>query len=73
MKVVAGQYRGGFEVVPNNHGEKRTDSNGRDYTYLPIPICRVPVGVGRTAEQAEELAERICTLLNQMEDGQSRG
>lgn len=63
LKVVEGLTYGNWMIVLAEYGEIRKDKNGREYTYLPLPLARVPYGAGRTEQQARELADIICGLL----------
>ena len=63
-RVIESENSIGWRIVQDDYGEHRTDQNGRAYVYMPLPICRVPVGYGRTSEEARALADQICELLN---------
>ncbi len=62
LKVIESSLRTTYSVVRAEYGEKRSGQYG-EYSYEPIPLCRVPVGYGRTSEEALSLAEKIARLL----------
>jgi hypothetical protein len=49
-------------VVADDYGETM-EVEGVVYKYEPLPICRVPIGWGRTEAEAKELAVRIAEAL----------
>lgn len=67
MKVVQNWYADGWMVVQDDWGEQRETAVGGKFRYEPIPICRVNTGFGRTLKEAEDIANRICRLLNDEE------
>jgi len=63
MKVIKSTTSIAYDVVPENHGTKFT-RDGREWTFEPLPIVKVPIGYGRSDEQARALADEICTVLS---------
>jgi hypothetical protein len=67
MKVIKNDMSTGYSIVVDAYGENRATQQGLVHTYVvyaPLPIARIPSGYGRTDQEAKELADKICQLLN---------
>jgi hypothetical protein len=63
MKVILSDTSTSWLVVDDSYGSKGI-KDGMEYTFRPLPLAKIPIGFGRMSEQAKELAELICDLLN---------
>lgn len=62
MLVVKSAMSNSYEVVVDNYG-KRFGTGDDAFTFYPLPIARVPVGFGRTDDQAKTLAHWIADAI----------
>lgn len=52
-----------FQIVHKDFGRK-FEKDGKVWSWEPVPVVRVPIGYGRTAEQAEKLAMWLVQCMN---------
>lgn len=62
MLVIKSDNGNSYAVVPDNTG-KQIGTPQNPCIFYPVPIARIPIGFGRTEEQAKELAHHICDLI----------
>lgn len=64
MKVVKSDLSCSWLIVADEYGAERTCEDGTAAAYMPLPLARVPFGVGRTSDAARDIAQTICDLLD---------
>lgn len=64
MRVIPASMSNSYEIVVDNSGKKYKDSRG-EWSFEPLPVCRIPVGYGRTDDQAVALSDFIISAIDQ--------
>lgn len=62
MKVILSDTSASWLVVDESYGSKWIKS-GVEFTFMPLPLAKIPIGYGRTSDQAKALAELVCDQL----------